>query len=301
MIKKLLTCATHGLESAKIAQKYEKEKRRLRPKGSDARVAVVLHLYYPEMWDTFRRAFVRLGKSVQFDLYITVPDVKKDLVREIDFGDAYIMYVPNRGRDVLPFLQCLEVLVVRRYDYLLKLHSKKSPQRSEGDVWTDELLEKLIPPKKTLLQIIKRIEENDCGMIGPKDNYLPLNVYFTDNKKDIVRILRDGFGSAVASNITEHSESYGFFAGTMFWARLSALSPIVHSGYGIGDFPVESGQLDGTFAHAIERSVCLVCQAAGMQLYESDGRDVSLRPYRATITQAEWDKSADNKADWKAS
>ena len=47
----------------------------------------------------------------------------------------------------------------------------------------------------------------------------------------------------------------------MFWFKPAALKPIFESGITFEDFPEESGQTDGTFAHAIERAFLYVAES----------------------------------------
>ena len=51
-----------------------------------------------------------------------------------------------------------------------------------------------------------------------------------------------------------------FAAGTMFFARVDALKPLLSLGLTDDDFDIESGQVDGTIAHAIERIISVSCQ-----------------------------------------
>lgn len=54
-----------------------------------------------------------------------------------------------------------------------------------------------------------------------------------------------------------------FPAGSMFWARTSALRPLLDCRLSPSDFPDEMGQKEGTIAHAIERLFLVSCEAAG--------------------------------------
>src|SRR5262249_37082721 len=52
-------------------------------------------------------------------------------------------------------------------------------------------------------------------------------------------------------------------SGSMFWARPDALRPFIDLHLDFQDFPSEPCELDGTFAHAIERLFLFVCEKAG--------------------------------------
>jgi lipopolysaccharide biosynthesis protein len=63
-----------------------------------------------------------------------------------------------------------------------------------------------------------------------------------------------------------------FPAGTMFWARLDALAPLLDAHLDEADFETESGQIDGTLAHAVERMVGVCVEAAGFRVDACIGR-----------------------------
>ncbi len=52
----------------------------------------------------------------------------------------------------------------------------------------------------------------------------------------------------------------------MFWLRPAALRPLLDANLDITDFDAESGQHDGTLAHAVERMFALSARAAGMRV-----------------------------------
>lgn len=57
-----------------------------------------------------------------------------------------------------------------------------------------------------------------------------------------------------------------FPVGSMFWARVAAIRPLLDLALTPDHFPPEAGQVDGTLAHAIERMLGVVCQAGGYHL-----------------------------------
>ncbi len=56
-----------------------------------------------------------------------------------------------------------------------------------------------------------------------------------------------------------------FPSGSMFWARSSALRPLLDVGLTFEDFSEEPCEIDGTLAHAIERIYYFVCERAAFK------------------------------------
>ena len=54
----------------------------------------------------------------------------------------------------------------------------------------------------------------------------------------------------------------------MFWVRMDALAPLLDAHLAECEFEAESGQLDGTFAHAVERVFGLAAMARGARIEE---------------------------------
>jgi lipopolysaccharide biosynthesis protein len=69
-------------------------------------------------------------------------------------------------------------------------------------------------------------------------------------------------------DVTEITKVY-FVAGTMFFARLDALQPLMSLDLTALDFEEEEGQVDGTMAHAIERALGASCLQAGLLLIDT--------------------------------
>ena len=98
----------------------------------EPRIVVALHLFYQDLWPEF--AFFLARISQPFHLVVTTPLVASNLANEVRrvFPTADVMTLPNRGRDVGPFLHLLHEGVFDRFDLVLKLHGKKTGSSGYG-------------------------------------------------------------------------------------------------------------------------------------------------------------------------
>lgn len=255
-----------------------------------SKLAVVIHLYYVESWKYFAKKLNNLNR-ITFDLVITIPKHNLYFVNEIKetYPNACILIVPNHGRDVLPFIMVARKLYGLGYEYVLKFHSKKSTHRDDGQEWLEDMLDKMLPGNQKLLNnIYNKLNDKTTGIIGPEGVYYPLTVNFPANGEHMTNIANKLYGKKETRRYlqTERSE-YGFFGGTMFWARLDAIKMLLS--VPIFMFEIEAGQIDGTFAHALERLLTVVPEVEGKLNYEISKDSVNIRPY-ASDNIPEWSK-----------
>lgn len=236
-------------------------------RSKDAKLAVVIHLYYPDMWDEFQQQLSKID-HLNFDLFISIPSEGsiRDKIKK-SYPKAFIYIAPNRGRDVLPFIWIMQFIKNMNYSYVLKLHSKKSKHRHDGNIWFKQIINTLIPQEKNKLdKIIKRLSDDDTAIIGPKHEYVSLEVNYEQNKHYFNKLLSD----FEIDDIRKELHNYGFFAGTMFWARVDAFDNLLNKNYGPKDFQLEAGQIDGTFAHGLERIFCVLPESKHKKVYSLD-------------------------------
>jgi GT2 family glycosyltransferase/SAM-dependent methyltransferase/lambda repressor-like predicted transcriptional regulator len=228
------------------------------------RLAVVLHLFYPELWSEFEQALAELPAHTR--LFVTTPHDKLAWVRRIVLTDrptAVVVGVSNRGRDLGPLVTLLASHDLARFDYVLKLHSKRSPHLGpvDGQRWRRGLLQRLLPrgAVPALLGALERAPE--VGLAGPAPwlAHVRRAAGFEANEarlRDLARrIGSDGDPTDVQ-----------FMAGTMFWVRGAVLAQLQGCGLTLDDFEPEAGQLDGTLAHALERGFALLARRAGLRV-----------------------------------
>lgn len=252
--------------------------------------AVVLHLYYPELMAYFKMRLDILGNaSIQFDLYITLPDDKISYIDQITdtFPGCKIAIVPNCGRDVLPFLEVVRKLDALGYEKVLKIHTKKSPHRSDGDSWRDAIISQLIPKNKTVIkEITSKLDDKKTAIIGPSDEYVSFLVNYPATSHHTKKILTKSHSEKFARELQSKADEYGFFAGTMFWARIDALVPLAELIH-MTDFEPEQGQEDSTMAHALERLFCVLPELNGRNVYGSSDERLARLEYH-TSNIPEW-------------
>jgi lipopolysaccharide biosynthesis protein len=210
--------------------------------------ALVVHLYY---FDLFDELHYLIAENSKLDVFITIPiHFSREQTEKIasSLDNVYLVQVPNRGRDILPFVVMYKVIRDYGYDYLLKVHSKKSPHLPDGVLRGRRAWQELLDPK-TVAQAIQTLSADaTVGLIGPSNSLLSLANfdYLVNNQirlKDCLDRLR----------LADTPLGFEFIAGSMFWARVDALRLLSDLSLCEDDFEEELGQLDGTLAHTIER------------------------------------------------
>ena len=107
---------------------------------------VVAHVYYPEVWFDIEDRLVRIPEP--YDLVVSLVEGRTEVLEpEIAarLPQAMIHRVPNLGRDLGPLIELAGAGVFDGYDAILKVHTKRSPHRIDGDAWRVALLDALMP------------------------------------------------------------------------------------------------------------------------------------------------------------
>jgi lipopolysaccharide biosynthesis protein len=83
--------------------------------------------------------------------------------------------------------------------------------------------------------------------VGPEGHIVPMTTYWGSNQKRVLEL------AARLGVESEKVMAAPFVAGTMFYGRICGLKPMLNLAIYDQSFEPESGQIDGTMAHAIER------------------------------------------------
>lgn len=263
-------------------QKIEHAKRALSAvaHAPKAKIAVVYHAYYADLVDELIADLKNIREP--FDLYVSLPAVggevlKRRILNQIE--NAIFFELPNRGRDIAPFLVALPFLLKRDYLAVLKLHAKKGyfaagkMNYAMGEAWRRSVAECLIGSPERVDAIVAAFE-NDAtlSLVGPAHLLVNYSEYPAE-----------GFASTVAavSPARAFRPTDRFFAGTMFWMRPKAFARLKHQRLSFESFGAEDGLNDGALAHVIER---LFGQLAELQNCRLGAVDLNLAAHQVALS-----------------
>ena len=260
-----------GLDPQWVEPEKRPEFIRLREIEPPARVAVVLHLFYAELWPEMLAALRNM--PVAFDLFVTltkgVPDA---IATEIQaaYPDAHLLMVDNHGRDILPFVQLVRSGVLFHYELVCKLHGKRSSWRDGGDEWRKRLMAGVLKDTATVSQILAAFAQDpDLGIVVADGEVFQGREFWVSNEKRLLQLLP-------AIGLGASSFEAAFCGGSIFWIRPFLLRPIDFLALDFDDFELEPIPVDGATAHAIERLICIVCHEAGMRIVETNDLGIAL-------------------------
>lgn len=232
---------------------------------SSDRLAIVIHAYYVDVFADLLRAIGDIG--VDHKLFVTTPPENEAAVADLlaESGCAHHLAVlANHGRDVLPFLRVMEQVTDEGFTVFLKLHTKRSRHRQDGEAWRRDIYVKLLSAESAAEIISGFNSRSELGMVGPQGHIVPMSTYWGANREKVLWL------SARMGVTEEQVIEQPFVAGTMFYARTDAVMPLLNVALSQQDFEPEEGQIDGTMAHAVERALSVSVLAAGMSLVCTD-------------------------------
>ena len=211
------------------------------------KIAVIVHLFYADLWGEIAGWLRNI--PIDFDLFVSVPRENAPALRALVLRDhprAQVLAAPNAGRDVGAFFAVLPHVLAGNYSTLCKLHSKKGLEYP--DAWRDLLLRGLLANKLLVTRVLHAFAcEPELTLVGAREVYLSAITQMTQNRdkvEEITRLLHPG--RSIPGN-------WGFFAGTMFWARPDFFRPFAQCGDRILSFEDDNTRNDGQLAHALER------------------------------------------------
>lgn len=234
-----------------------------------SKVAVVLHVYFPEL---VGELLDQLGNlPVGFDLIVTNSsgaELEIDRSRLPMLRNLFVLKTPNVGRDIYPLAAVVNSGLLRGAELVLKVHTKSSPWREShsklsgsGAQWRQSFLAQLLGSEENVRSILASFaEDRSLGVVTSDGNVLGREFW--------------GGDAAIAQALLRRlelrldREQLRFPAGSMYWIRGFVLQGLRALSLTADDFEPEAGQVDGTTAHAIERLVGILSEEAGFAIAE---------------------------------
>lgn len=227
---------------------------------TEKKIAAIIHIFYPELSEEIVSYLNNIPYKT--DVFISTDTVEKkekilNSFSKYTLGNVIVKVFENRGRDIAPMIVGFK-RVFEEYDYFIHLHSKKSPHLENGlSNWRFYLFETLLGSSEIVKSNLYLMENENIGIVFPQ-HHADLRKYINwgydySSTREILK----------KSGISINSESLlEFPSGSMFWGKTEAMKSLVNLNLEFSDFPEETGQVDGTLAHAIERSLLYYCEAS---------------------------------------
>lgn len=236
-------------------------------------IAVVVHLHYPELWTQFAAALSSITSD--FDLFVSTEASIEQSVGSVvraSYPRAYVFGLENRGRDVWPFFATHDRFDLLRYQFVCKLHTKRSHHVdgtavlpiavSDGNDWRNQLLHGLIGSAEIVRLILEKFDDPTVGMVCPSKFAKSIETGTAGSTRRLEEVMCRLHLSMPHSAM--------FAAGTMFWVRTKAIEALLNANFRATDFEGERGQVDYTMHHAVERLFGMVVSASGYELVNVD-------------------------------
>jgi lipopolysaccharide biosynthesis protein len=233
-----------------------------RPKAPQA---IVVHIYYPDLWEEFRATLAQV--AVPHDLFVTLTwrgpetlDLKQQVMA--DFPDAQVIIVPNQGRDILPFLTLINAGALDGYRAVAKLHTKKSPHRADGEEWRRHLIAGILPPEGLAEKLDTFAADPSAAFWVADGQHYTGREWWGSNLERTRQVL-------ARVEITMPEDILSFPAGSIYWIKPLMIGMLKALKLNADQFEAEQGQVDGTLAHALERVLGFLARAGGQTILQT--------------------------------
>jgi len=233
------------------------------------RIVVVVHAFYPELLPEIVDFLNQW--TIPARLIVTTVHDKLESVRQALSNlrmPLEIREFENRGRDILPFLKVAGELVNEGEQLVLKLHTKKSLHRQDGDLWRRDLLNKLAAHEKAEHALSAFNRNPSLALMAPAGHILSMDTYWGSNADSVNYLCR-----RMGVESPDHEKAL-FPAGSMFYVRLDSIRPLLDCHLDECEFEPERGQVDGTLPHAIERVFGVLATRNGAWMHSTDSDEI---------------------------
>ncbi|OFC70114.1 rhamnan synthesis F family protein [Alteromonas confluentis] len=237
------------------------------PTWKSQKVALVLHIFYPDFVEKFAHCIKHFPISV--DVFVTcatdqiAQDAKQKFSATGKVNQIKTAVCENRGRNFGPFLVHFSKELLN-YDLMCHLHSKKSLYSGrEQTQWFDYQNQFLLKDGHVVKSVLRLFDEHsNLGIYYPTSFWMmPAWVNHWTCNKPFAQEFTAKWGVDFNDNFVNYP------VGGMFWARPKALAQLLDVDYEYTDFPAEPLPNDGSKLHALERLLGLLVEREGYEQF----------------------------------
>lgn len=230
------------------------------------KVLVHLHIYYKKQLEEILSCLKKLN-GYDYDLYITAVDPDEVMINKIKAfrPEAQIVKVENYGYDIAPFMQIIRTADLNKYEYILKLHTKRNTKekcRVCGNIvsrklWRRGLLHSLLGSRRIVDNNFAQLQKDPrLGMIGCR--------HLISDERDCSISLLPKLQKTMQQLGYENFSKIRFVAGSMFLVRCRLLKNLLKLNWSEADFAGSDPAVkDNTAAHVLERVLGCMVTAQG--------------------------------------
>lgn len=128
------------------------------------KIAVLLYLFHIDKWYFYRNLLLEHKSNIKLFLTLCADSNNKHIIDDCKkhFKGCKITIVPNRGLDLLPFLESLQNIDDKQHPYFIKLHAKKSIifDSDNENLWNSVLSHSLLGSNDILQSNINNLNDN---------------------------------------------------------------------------------------------------------------------------------------------
>lgn len=231
------------------------------------KIALHVHLYFSEMAEEITQYLMNIRHP--FTLLVSVQEDEDSeawttffLSRLPSVTNVIVRNFPNRGRDVASWIVGFSD-ALNDATLFCHVHTKRSTHNRSHNGWFRYLCHTVLGSVGVVDGILNIFTADErVGFVAPCYFWTLADQPNYGKNKEIVEKL---YRRLTSDPLPDQCPDYP--AGSFFWARTSALKPLLDLGLKLEDFAEEEGQKDGTVAHGIERVIGLLPALTDTELH----------------------------------
>lgn len=238
---------------------------------SPREVAFVIYCYFPEYVERVKRLIAKFNDShPAVDFYVASPDleiVSKFRKIQSEFKALKAVTISqNRGRNFGPLFVEFSTAMMN-YEYVVHLHSKRSShsRKRTSSLWANSLWRAMGEDTEIFESFVQEFRTNSEIAIAYSlvESLFPPRAFSWGTNGSETRAT---FEAGVPKlRDTMDSDRFPFPAGGMFIFRTCSFKSLLTMHWSYEIFPEETGQLDGTAQHVLERLMGFIPHSEGQK------------------------------------